>query len=94
MSPELQQVIDQKNRETAGVRRKQFARKATTEQRLATLLASCATVLDAYYDSVNDPSYGRKVSLAIRELRSTVVDVRGSYRTAPAAGSPVGQRLA
>jgi hypothetical protein len=77
-TPELQASIDAANKKSLSGVRKQFAKKATAEQRLAALLESCNAVLDAYYTSASDPEYARKVSLAVRVLRSTVVDVRGS----------------
>lgn len=81
-SPELQTAIDAANAKSRTGIRKQFAKKATADQRLTALLASCSAVLDAYYGPVANPEYARTVSLAIRSLRSTVLDVRSGTSSA------------
>lgn len=75
-SPDLQATIDAANAKNRACVRKQFVKKATDAQKLAAVLESCSAVLDAYYAPVNDPEHDRKLSLSIRVLRSTVVDVR------------------
>lgn len=86
-TPEQQAVIDAANKKGVAGFRKQFAKKATDAQKLAALLASCSDLLDAYYAPPEGVEYARKVSLAVRSLRSVVVDVRpaASGRGLPAS---------
>lgn len=75
-TPDQQAIIDAANKKGVAGYRKQFAKKATDAQKLSALLASCSDLLDAYYAPPEGVEYARKVSLAIRALRSVVVDVR------------------
>lgn len=86
-TPEQQARLDAANKKGVAGFRKQFVKKATDAQKLAALLASCSDLLDAYYAPPEGVEYARKVSLAIRALRSVVVDVRpgASGRGLPAA---------
>jgi len=64
---DLQQLIDQANKRTAGDRRKQFAKKSNDQQMLDHLMMSARVAVDAYFAD------GRDCRAAMQELRSCVV---------------------
>jgi len=64
---DLEKLIAQKNRETAGVRRQQFARKASDAQMLAHLTKAARVAVDSFFAD------GRDCREAMKELRSALV---------------------
>jgi hypothetical protein len=64
---DLDKLIAQKNRETTGVRRQQFARKSSDSQMLDHLVKAARVAVDSFFAD------GRDCREAMKELRSALV---------------------